>query len=78
MGNKLLSAKICRDYPGRQAIVGNGGACTYEEMHKGILGLEKRLREMGVEKGSRVALWSYNSANWLIAFAQPPAAAVGG
>ena len=23
---------------------------------------------MGVEKGCRVALWSYNSANWLIAF----------
>ena len=60
--------RICRDYPGRPAIVGNGGSCTYEDMQKGIRGLERRLREMGVEKGSRVALWSYNSANWLIAF----------
>ena len=60
--------RICRDYPGRLAIVGNGGSCTYEDMNKGIRGLEKRLREMGVKKGSRVALWSYNSANWLIAF----------
>jgi len=63
-----LSTRICRDYPGRPAIVGNGGSCTYEDMHKGIRGLERRLREMGVERGSRVALWSYNSANWLIAF----------
>ena len=23
---------------------------------------------MGVKKGSRVALWGYNAANWLIAF----------
>ena len=68
MENRLLSARICRDYPGRPAIVGNGGACTYEDMLKGIRGLEKKLREMGVQNGSRVALWSYNSANWLIAF----------
>lgn len=66
--NSLLSTRLCRDYPGRPAIVGNGGSCTYEDMLKGIRGLEKRLREMGVKKGSRVALWGYNSANWLIAF----------
>lgn len=68
METRLLSTRICRDYPGRPAIVAGGGSCTYEDMHKGIRGLEKKLREMGVEKGSRVALWSYNSANWLIAF----------
>ena len=68
MESRLLSTRICRDYPGRPAIVGNGVSCTYEDMRKGIRGLEKRLREMGVEKGSRVALWGYNSANWLIAF----------
>ena len=66
--NSLLSTRLCRDYPGRLAIVGSGGSCTYEDMRKGIRGLEKKLREMGVKKGSRVALWSYNSANWLIAF----------
>jgi fatty-acyl-CoA synthase len=68
MTGNLFSMRLCRDYPGRLAIVGNGGSCTYEDMGKGIRGLEKRLREMGVQKGSRVALWSYNSANWLIAF----------
>ena len=66
--NSLFSSRLCSDYPGRLAIVGNGNSCTYEDMRKGIMGLSGKLREMGVEKGSRVALWSYNSANWLIAF----------
>ncbi len=66
--NSLFSSRISEDYPGRLAIVGNGGSCTYEDMRKGILGLAGKLREMGVGKGSRVALWGYNSANWLIAF----------
>ena len=66
--SSLLSSRICGDYPGRLAIVGNGGSCTYEDMRRGIPGLAGKLREMGVGKGSRVALWGYNSANWLIAF----------
>lgn len=66
--NSLFSSRLCSDYPGRLAIVGNGNSCTYEDMWKGIMGLSGKLREMGVGKGSRVALWSYNSANWLIAF----------
>ncbi len=66
--NSLFSSRLCSDYPGRPAIVGNGNSCTYEDMRKGIMGLSGKLREMGVGKGSRVALWSYNSANWLIAF----------
>lgn len=66
--NSLFSSRLCSDYPGRLAIVGNGNSCTYEDMRKGIMGLSGKLREMGVGKGSRVALWSYNSANWLIAF----------
>ena len=68
VNNSLFSSRLCSDYPGRLAIVGNGNSCTYEDMRKGIMGLSGKLREMGVGKGSRVALWSYNSANWLIAF----------
>ena len=64
----LLSARLCREYPARLAIVGNGEGCTYENMEKGIWGLCKKLKDMGVTKGSRVALWSYNCANWLIPF----------
>ena len=65
---KLFSEKLYRDCPERMAIVGNGYSCTYRNFHRGINALSRKLREMGVEKGSRVALWSYNSANWLIAF----------
>lgn len=68
MKDSRLSKRLCQEYPGRLAIVGNGDSCTYEDMRKGIYGLQKRLQEMGVQRGSRVALWSYNSANWLIAF----------
>ena len=64
----LFSARLCRSYQGRLAIVGSGYSCTYEDMDKGIRGFAGQLRKMGVIKGSRVALWSYNSANWLIAF----------
>ncbi len=68
MNDSLFSARLCREYPSRLAIVGNGDNCTYEDMHRGIRGLARKLAEMGVAKGSRVALWGYNSANWLIAF----------
>ncbi|MBQ9008445.1 MAG: acyl--CoA ligase [Clostridia bacterium] len=68
MENSLFSARLYRDNPDRTAIIGNGSSCTYGDMHKGILGLSQKLREMGVEKGTKVALWGYNSANWLIAF----------
>ena len=68
MKSSLFSEHICREHPGRPAIVGSGGSCTYEELQKRILGLANRLREMGVRKGSRAALWGYNSADWLTAF----------
>ena len=68
MNSSMLSARLCRDYPARLAIVGSGESCTYEEMHSGIRALARKLKEAGVTKGSRVALWGYNSVNWLIAF----------
>ena len=68
MASSLFSEHICREHPGRPAIVGSGGSCTYEELQKRIIGLANRLREMGVTKGSRAALWGYNSADWLTAF----------
>ena len=66
--NYLFSKRLSREYPGRIAIVGNGRQCTYEELHRGIAALSGKLQDMGVQKGSRVALFSYNSANWLISF----------
>ena len=40
MENSLLSVRLCRDYPGRLAVVGSGQNCTYEDLQKGILGLK--------------------------------------
>jgi len=68
MSKHLFSSQLCREYPGRLAIVGGGAGCTYEDLYKGISGLAAKLQEMGVGKGNRVALWGYNSANWIIAF----------
>ena len=68
MNSSLFSARLCRDYPERLAIVDSRGRYTYAELEKGIWGLTARLRDMGVTKGSRVALWGYNNANWLVAF----------
>ena len=68
MDNSLFSERLYRGKPDAPAIVGGGSVISYGELHRGIAGLSGKLREMGVQKGSRVALWSYNSANWLIAF----------
>ena len=64
----LFSFRLDRRHPDRNAVVGGGKSCTYAEMHRGIGMLKKKLREKGVKKDSRIALWGYNSANWLIAF----------
>ncbi|MBQ7488607.1 MAG: acyl--CoA ligase [Clostridia bacterium] len=64
----FFSAQMNRDDLSKPAILGNGRSCTYGEMYRGINGLARKLSEMGVKKGSHVALWGYNSANWLIAF----------
>ncbi len=66
--SKLFSANLCREYPDRPAIIAGGYSCNYGEMHSGIDGLCKKLQGIGVKKGSKVALWSYNCANWIIAF----------
>ncbi len=68
MNNGLFSSGLNRGHLGRLAIVAGGNRCTYEEFFHGIDGLCRSLREMGVGKGSRVGLWGYNCANWLIAF----------
>ncbi len=65
---KRFSERLYREDPERLAIVGNGSCCTYGDFHRGIRRLGRRLQEAGLEKGGRVALWSYNTANWLIAF----------
>ena len=52
----------------RLAIVTGHEAVTYWEFDAAVAGFAAYLHEMGVAKGDRVALWGYNSVNWLVAF----------
>ena len=52
----------------RLAIVTQHEAVTYWEFDAAVAGFAAYLHEMGVAKGDRVALWGYNSVNWLVAF----------
>ena len=64
----LFSSNICTEYPDRPAIVGNGFSYSYSEVLHSIKAFSKVLTDKGVGRGSHVALWGFNSANWLIAF----------
>lgn len=61
MKSSIVSERLCCNSLRRLAVVGSGMSCTYEAIHRGVWGLSRQLREMGVKKGSRVALWGYNS-----------------
>ena len=50
------------------AIVDSRGRVTYGEFRAAVAGFAAHLHGMGLAKGDRVALWGYNSANWLVAF----------
>lgn len=50
------------------AIVDGNGSCTHGEFRSAVAGFATHLHQLGVAKGDSVALWGYNSANWLVAF----------
>lgn len=50
------------------AIVTHGNSYTYKDFHASVAGFAAHLNAMGVARGDRVAIWGYNSANWLVAF----------
>ena len=64
----LFSEMLDRGLDGAQAIVDSRGSVTYGEFRAAVAGFAARLHDMGLAKGDRVALWGYNSANWLVAF----------
>ena len=64
----LFSSNICTKYPERPAIVGKGFSYSYSEVLHSINAFSKVLTDKGIRKGTHVALWGFNSANWLIAF----------
>ena len=64
----FFSEMLDRGQSNAAAIVDSRGAVTYGEFRAAVAGFAARLHDMGLAKGERVALWGYNSANWLVAF----------
>ena len=52
----------------RDAIVSDDTTVSYGTFRAAVAGFAAHLYKLGLAKGDRVALWGYNSANWLIAF----------
>ena len=64
----LFSEMLNRGQNDTIAIVDSRGSITYGEFRAAVAGFAAHLHDMGLAKGDRVALWGYNSANWLVAF----------
>jgi fatty-acyl-CoA synthase len=64
----LFSEMLNRGKDDATAIVDSRGSVTYGEFRTAVAGFAAHLHDMGLAKGDRVALWGYNSANWLVAF----------
>ncbi len=64
----FFSSNICTKYPERPAIVGKGFSYSYSEVLHSINAFSRILTTSGIGKGTNVALWGFNSSNWLVAF----------
>lgn len=64
----LFSNMLTHHQSNDVAVVTHGNSYTYREFHASVAGFAAHLRSMGVSRGDRVAIWGYNSANWLVAF----------
>ena len=64
----LFSEMLDRGPGDAIAIADSNGSVTYDEFRAAVAGFAAHLRERGLTKGDRVALWGYNSASWLVAF----------
>ncbi len=66
--SNLIYDRLNNEHPDSLAIVSGEESCTYRQLKKGIDATSRMLKKMGVRKGSKVALWGYNSVNWMIAY----------
>ena len=64
----LFSEMLNRGQGAATALVDARGSVTYDEFRSAVAGFAANLHDRGLVKGDRVALWGYNSANWLVAF----------
>lgn len=64
----LFSHMLAHCASDAMAIVTHGNSYTHRDFHASVAGFAAHLHAMGVGRGDRVAIWGYNSANWLVAF----------
>ena len=64
----LFSEELYRADDSRVAIATDAQSVSYGDFHAAVAGFAAQLAGLGLSKGERVALWGYNSVNWLIAF----------
>ena len=64
----LFSEMLSRGDDSSMAIATERGRITHGQFRTAVAAFAAHLHEMGVREGDRVAIWGYNSANWLIAF----------
>lgn len=64
----FFSEKLYREDGKTPAVHAADGVLSYEEFHVRISRMCSFLRSNGITEGTRVGIWGYNSASWLIAF----------
>ncbi|MCR4741058.1 MAG: AMP-binding protein [Lachnospiraceae bacterium] len=61
-------AEMAGIYPDKSAIADKNAEYTYSGLLNAIDNYSDKLAEMGITKGSHVALWSVNSTGWIISY----------
>src|SRR3954453_16079122 len=62
-----LLARTVEKYGDRRAVVDGATELTYAELSERARGFAAALVAAGVEAGDRVAIWAFNSAEWIVA-----------
>lgn len=60
--------EVAEQYGNKTALVWKDRQCSYEQLNVAVNNFAVRLKDAGLKKDQHVALWGYNSINWLVAF----------
>ena len=64
----LFSSNLQHREADALAVVTERASVSHQAFQDAVAGFAAHLHGMGVRKDDRVALWGYNSVNWLVAF----------
>jgi len=63
-----IVASTVERFGGRTAVVDDGRRLSYRELVDRSRHFGAALVDAGVEQGDRVAIWAFNSTEWIVAF----------